>query len=123
VVERTHIERKPEGIVFRGDDGQDVRLSDHEIVSMNFWGFTPGFFHHLKQGFDSFIRKNGQDPKAEFYIPSMVNHLIQSKTATVRVLGSEDQWFGMTYREDRLAVVKSIRQLVDSGVYPENLWG
>lgn len=122
VVERTHIERKDHTIFYRSENGQDIPLMDNTIVSMNFWGFTPAFFRHLKSGFDAFIRKNGDDPKAEFYIPSMVNTLIKNGTATVRVLESNARWFGMTYREDRLAVVKSIRQLVDAGEYPENLW-
>jgi dTDP-glucose pyrophosphorylase len=122
VVERTHIERKDSGIVYRDETGADVKLADNTVVSMNFWGFTPSFFRHLKSGFEAFIRKHGEDPKAEFYIPSMVNMLIQKKITTVKVLSCNDQWFGMTYKEDRLAVVKSIRNLVEKGVYPENLW-
>jgi dTDP-glucose pyrophosphorylase len=122
VVERTHIERKDSDIVYRDETGADVKLADNTVVSMNFWGFTPSFFRHLKSGFEAFIRKHGEDPKAEFYIPSMVNMLIQKKITTVKVLSCNDQWFGMTYKEDRLAVVKSIRNLVEKGVYPENLW-
>jgi hypothetical protein len=90
---------------------------------MNFWGFTPTFFGYLKSGFEDFINKNVDNLKAEFYIPSMVNALIQSGEATVKILDCDDQWFGMTYKEDRLWVVKSIRKLIEKGEYPENLWG
>ena len=123
VVERTHIERLASGIQFKDEAGTMTPIPDGAVVSMNFWGFTPSFFSHLKSGFASFIRDNADNLKAEFYIPSMVNSLIKSGTATVKVLSCEEQWFGMTYKEDRLSVVKSIRALVADGVYPENLWG
>ena len=123
VVERTQIERKEGVIAYKDEHGEPVTLPGETIVSMNFWGFTPSLFGFLKSGFEEFIRKNGDDIKAEFYIPSVVNNLINSGNATVRILHCEDQWFGMTYREDREMVVKSIRKLVKNGVYPENLWG
>jgi hypothetical protein len=90
---------------------------------MNFWGFTPSFFNFLKKGFGDFIKKNADNLKAEFYIPTMVNALIKSKEASVRILDCNEQWFGMTYKEDREMVVKKIRELVKQGLYPENLWG
>jgi dTDP-glucose pyrophosphorylase len=123
VVERTKIERTPSGIVYRDEQAGDVVIGENTIVSMNFWGFTPSFFGYLERGFETFIRENVQNLKAEFFIPSMVNDLVKSGTASVKVLGCDEQWFGMTYREDRLAVVSSIRELVRRGVYPENLWG
>jgi NDP-sugar pyrophosphorylase family protein len=123
VVERTHIERREGVIVYK--DGKDnlVPISDDSIVSMNFWGFTPSFFNFLKKGFGDFIKKNADNLKAEFYIPTMVNALINSKEASVRILDCNEQWFGMTYKEDRETVVKKIRELVKQGLYPENLWG
>jgi dTDP-glucose pyrophosphorylase len=123
VVERTHIERTDSGIAYKDQDGNFIPIEDNTIVSMNFWGFTPSFFSHLKSGFEAFIKKNANDPKSEFYIPSMVNSLIKSKQATVKILSCDEQWFGMTYKEDRLSVIKSIRTLVQNGIYPENLWG
>lgn len=122
VVERTHILRNNGKIIFQDEKGSEVPLDDETIVSMNFWGFTPSLFKYLKQGFEEFIRKNFDNPKAEFYIPGMVNDLIRTGKAGVKVLSSDAQWFGMTYKEDRIAVVKSVRNLVDQGVYPENLW-
>jgi UTP-glucose-1-phosphate uridylyltransferase len=121
VVERTHIERTPSGIRFMEADNE-IPLSEDTIVSMNFWGFTPSFFGCLQSGFDRFIRKNAGEPKAEYYIPTEVNHLVRNRLATVRVLRSTEKWFGMTYREDREIVVNSIRALIKNGTYPENLW-
>ncbi|MEI6173937.1 MAG: sugar phosphate nucleotidyltransferase [Bacteroidota bacterium] len=123
VVERTHIERRETGIAYKNEREELVTIPGDTLVSMNFWGFTPSFFGYLNRGFEQFIQKNAENLKAEFFIPTMVNELIRSKEATVRILHCEEQWFGMTYQEDRLAVVKSIRELVRKGVYPENLWG
>jgi UTP-glucose-1-phosphate uridylyltransferase len=123
VVERTHIERTTDGIAFLNDRGDAELLSDHTIVSMNFWGFTPSFFAHLDRGFREFIATNGMNPKAEYYIPTEVNHLVKTGVAKVRVMECREKWFGMTYREDRDMVVNSIRSLIKNGTYPENLWG
>ena len=98
-------------------------MSPDTTVSMNCWGFTPSFFEQLKTGFDSFIKKNYENQKAEFYIPSVVNKLIQSKQSGVKVLSCDEQWFGMTYQDDRVVVVDSIRALIRKGVYPQKLWG
>lgn len=122
VVERTHIERGPGGIAYKDDAGELVSLADQTIVSMNCWGFTPSFFGYLKKGFESFILANAENPKSEFYIPSMVNNLVTAKTVTVKVLDCDEKWFGMTYKEDRETVVHSIRALVAQGIYPEKLW-
>ncbi len=122
VVERTHIVETPDGIAYKNEHDQFVQIPAETIVSMNFWGFTPSFFGFLDHGFQEFILRNAENLKAEFYIPSVVNELIKSGTAAVKVLQCSEQWFGMTYREDREKVVKSIRRLVQEGVYPENLW-
>jgi hypothetical protein len=89
---------------------------------MNFWGFTPSFFQQLETGFLEFIKINANSPKAEFYIPMVVNNLLKQKEASVRILPCSDQWFGMTYREDRELVVSKIGELVNEGIYPVNLW-
>lgn len=123
VVERTHIVRNGDEILFTDEHGTSAGLPPKTIVSMNFWGFTPSFFGYLREGFKTFIHQNAGNPKAEFYIPYMVNELVKSATATVKVLPSSGQWFGMTYKEDREVVVNSLRRLVAAGVYPENLWG
>jgi len=123
VLERTHIERMNHHIVFKEDNGNMKEISGDTIVSMNFWGFTPSFFQQLKTGFASFIRENAENPRAEFYIPSMVNQLIKSGNFSVKVLNCEGKWFGMTYKEDRERVIKSIRKLIKQKIYPEKLWG
>ncbi|MFH1159486.1 MAG: nucleotidyltransferase [bacterium] len=122
VVERTQIEKTSQGITFLDEEGKIVLLPGNTIVSMNFWGFTPSFFGYLKEGFEAFLRKHSTNPKAEFYIPSAVNKLIREQRATVKVLRCNEQWFGMTYKEDRAIVADRIRKLIEKGEYPEKLW-
>ncbi len=122
VVERTWIERKPAGIVYKDEADKFIPLSDETVVSMNFWGFTPSFFGHLRSGFREFLQVNGENLKAEYYIPTAVNILIQEKIATVRVLPCAAKWYGITYKEDKEIVVKGIRHLIEKNEYPEKLW-
>jgi NDP-sugar pyrophosphorylase family protein len=122
IVERTQIIRNKGVIVYKNDRDQEVPMAGDTVVSMNFWGFTPSLFGFLKNGFAEFIRDNADDLKAEYFIPGVVNDLIKSQKATVRILPCNETWFGMTYKEDRLNVVKNIRNLVHAGIYPENLW-
>jgi len=89
---------------------------------MNFWGFTTKIFEQLSERFSSFLKDNIQNPKAEFYIPSVVNDLIETNETSAKVLHSSARWFGVTYREDRELAVSKIKQLVEEGFYPENLW-
>jgi len=122
VTERTNIQYTHGSIAFRDKDGSWVFLPDEAIVSMNFWGFTPYFFEHLSLQFGDFIQLNYDQPKAEFYIPTVVDNLIKSGEAQVKVLKSTDQWFGVTYKEDKPVVIQKINQLIMNGVYPANLW-
>jgi hypothetical protein len=122
VEELTAIERQPSGIVNRQPDGQLKPLTGGEFVSLNFWGFQPGLFGHLQTQFTEFLVKNQNQPKAEFYLPAAVNHLVQVGRASVKVLPTPCSWFGVTYREDRPLVVGGIRALVQAGEYPEKLW-
>ncbi|MCW0219067.1 MAG: nucleotidyltransferase [Prosthecobacter sp.] len=115
--------------IFKTDTGAENRetepptaLSGEEVVSMNFFGFTPDIFGHLRSAFVKFLETNGTDLKAECYVPKEVDVLIQSGQADVTVLESNDSWFGVTYPEDKADVVASIRALVAAGAYPENLW-
>ena len=89
---------------------------------MNMWGFTPELFPQLKNYFTAFLQKNGHELKSECYIPSAVNELLTARQARVKVLRTQDSWFGVTYREDRPRVVESIRRLIARGDYPETLW-
>ncbi|GAB4318508.1 MAG: nucleotidyltransferase [Bacteroidales bacterium] len=122
VVERTKISHSGKKIVAEIEDGKTIELNDDDIVSMNFWGFMPSFFGHLENHFSRFIHENAQVVKGEFYIPSVVNSLIESGEARVKVLSSGASWFGVTYREDKPVAVARIRELTEKGIYPSNLW-
>jgi hypothetical protein len=103
-------------------DGNVTLLKGDEPVSMNFWGFTPEIFGQLKEHFRKFLEANGSDLKKECYIPSTVNDIMVAGQGRVKVLRSNDSWFGVTYREDHGHVVESVQRLVKAGVYPEKLW-
>jgi UTP-glucose-1-phosphate uridylyltransferase len=107
----------------RADVGKGRRFSGNEIVSMNFWGFTPAVFEGLDTGLRAFLAASGSDPKAEFYLPAAISDLISKGSATVDVIPSADAWFGITYREDRPHVAAAVKELVASGQYPERLFG
>jgi NDP-sugar pyrophosphorylase family protein len=111
-----------ETAIARADVGTGRRFSGKEIVSMNFWGFTPSVFGGLDEGLRAFLARKGSDPKAEFYLPVAISDLIAAGRAKVRVLPCEDSWFGITYREDRARVVAAIEALVRGGTYPANLF-
>ena len=122
VVERTHIERVDGKIITQIEEGKTMELTGNEVVSMNFWGFMPSYFDHLETYFTHFIRENAQNPKGEFYIPTVVNDLIDKGMINLKVLQSKDLWFGVTYKEDKASAVTSINKLIAKGVYPEKLW-
>ena len=122
VVELTKIERDDAGAKNTSAVGEITRLTGDEAVSMNMWGFTPAVFPQLKSAFHDFLKKSGGELKSENYIPSTVNDLVVSAKARVKVLRTDDSWFGVTYREDRPRVVESVRQLIARGDYPEKLW-
>lgn len=120
--EMTKIGRSGPGAVNTRDDGTTVRLTGDEPVSMNMWGFTPRLFDHLDRIFREFLVSAGNEPKSECFIPLTVGQLIGEKVATCRVLRTDSSWFGVTYREDKEVVQRSIADLVERGDYPSNLW-
>ena len=134
VVERTEIVRcdaqgnhqgdAGEPIRYKDEEGRWVELDENTPVSMNVWGFTPDYFAHSEDYFRAFLSdpKNIENLKAEFFIPLMVNKLINDKTSTVSVLDTTSKWFGVTYAADRPDTVARIQQLVDEGVYPKTLF-
>lgn len=124
VVEHTKIAAGADGVI-RNDEGagRQTVLGGNTVVSMNMWGFTPSLFAYLEEGFAAFLQKEGANPKAEFYIPSVVDDLVRRNEATVKVLPTDDAWFGMTYPEDRPEVQGNIRALTEAGAYPVPLWG
>ena len=94
-----------------------VTLSAEAIVSMNFWGFTPAIFKPLEVHFEAFLQVCGQEPKSEYYLPSLVDSLIKSGEVECPVLQTQTPWFGVTYPEDKARVVENIQRLTDAGVY------
>ena len=124
VVERTEIMRVDGKVSYKDEQGAWVAVGDNTPVSMNMWGFTPDYFAHSEEYFKGFLADpaNMANPKAEFFIPLMVNKLINEGTATVKVLDTTSKWFGVTYAADRQSVVDKIQSLVDEGVYPNKLW-
>lgn len=121
VEELTKIERDGSGAK-NHEGGKITRLIGEEAVSMNMWGFTPAVFPQLEAHFQGFLQKNGGELKSESFIPSTINDLVIAGLARVKVLRTNDSWFGVTYREDRPRVVESICQLINRGDYPERLW-
>ncbi|MDE6623145.1 MAG: nucleotidyltransferase [Alistipes sp.] len=122
MVERTQIERMPDGRILYHDGGADEQLADDTPVSMNLFGFTPDYFDYSEGYFKSWYEANCENLKSEFYIPTMVNKLIGDGTASLRVLRSSAQWFGVTYKEDKPALVASIEKMIAEGKYPRDLW-
>lgn len=99
-------------------------LDENTVVSMNLFGFTPDFFAESETLFKKFLSDpaNMANPKAEFFIPLCVNQLINEGKVSLKVLNSDAQWFGVTYKQDRPYVVERIARLIADGVYPEHLW-
>ena len=122
IVERTDICRVDGKITFTGDNGFKVSTDEMTPVSMNMWGFTPDYFRYSEEYFSEYLRNNITNPKAEFYIPHMVNYLITTGKARVKVLDTTSQWFGVTYAEDREGVIAKLNALVAAGEYPERLF-
>ncbi|HEY9221857.1 MAG TPA: sugar phosphate nucleotidyltransferase [Lutibacter sp.] len=122
VTERTHIEKVNRELMYKDENEQLIPISEETIVSMNFFGFTPKYFELSESLFEEFLAKNYKEPKAEFFIPLVINHIIVNKLATMKVLKSDARWFGVTYKQDKEYVTSEIQKLKDSGVYPVNLW-
>jgi len=113
---------KIKGCVRYLDDGIEHFLKGSEIVSMNLWGFQPSIFQHLQSLFRRFLKEHGNEKDSELYIPAVIDELIETNKATVKVLLTNDTWFGVTYRRDRVIAARCIRELINQGLYPENLW-
>ncbi len=103
-------------------EGQPEALTGDELVSLNMWGFTPALFGFLEQRFPVWLAQHAGNPKAEWYLPFVVDELIRSGEAEVQVLPTGASWFGVTYREDRPRVTAAIADLVAGGHYPPRLW-
>ncbi|MFP4158013.1 MAG: NDP-sugar synthase [Opitutales bacterium] len=100
-----------------GLDGQRVPLATDAVVSMNFWGFSPSLFEPLETGFENFLAQRGSELKSEYYLPGLVDQMIQDGQANCPVLETDSPWFGVTYPEDKARVVERIAQLTAAGMY------
>ena len=107
-----------------GAEADGTFLSTESLVSMNMWGLTPDFLGTLESGFTEFFQKDvPADPlKAEYLIPSFIGQLLEEKKIEVKVLRTTDTWYGMTYRDDVVAVKESFREMLDKGIYKEDLF-
>lgn len=97
-------------------------LADTTLVSMNFFGFHHTVFPALRESFIQFVKENGDNPKAEFYIPLFVTQQIQAGKMKMTVIPNEEQWYGVTYKEDKEVVQKAFTELTNAGEYPQGLW-
>ena len=116
------IQRKDGKLIQVLEDGSEASFPEDTSVSMNMWGFTPDYFDYSEREFINFLREHGGELKSEFYIPTVVNTLIHSGEATLRVLQTPSKWFGVTFAADRPATVEQFKRLVEEGVYPAKLF-
>lgn len=121
VVERTQIARK-DGVIKYAEGNAWIEVSGDAAVSMNMWGFRPALFGELAPRFERFLRMDGAKPKSEFYIPMVVGELVREGRARVKVLRSDDSWYGVTYKDDLASVRSAVAALVRQGKYPKALW-
>lgn len=122
MVENTKIEYTADGGVVSHLDGNDIILTGKEIVSMNFFGFTPKVFEYYDQYWADFKKENLKSEKAECLLPNAAGKLVKLGLGSIKVLTSEEKWFGMTYPEDKKIVMDELKKKIQSGYYPEKLW-
>ena len=124
VTERTHIEKRGNGAAYTEDGEHYVDLPGDTVVSMNLWGFQQELLEQFVGGFPAFLEENlPKNPlKCEYFLPSVANAQIQKGLGTVRVLPTEDVWYGVTYSEDLQSVKNAIQAMRDRKLYPEELW-
>jgi NDP-sugar pyrophosphorylase family protein len=122
VKECVKIKRGEDGLISYPDLDQNQILEENTLVSMNMWGFLPSYFNHCDNLFRDFLEKHGMELTSEFYIPTLIDQLIKDNILNVKVLDTESDWFGVTYKEDKPFVMEKINQLIEDKVYPQNLW-
>ena len=122
IVETSNIVKTAEGAAVQTEDGL-VPIDVESEVSMNMWGLSPKFFEGLDKGFDEFLEKlDPENLKGEYLLPTIIGDLLKEGKMKVEVRKSHDEWFGVTYKEDKPDVVASIQKLIADGVYPEKLF-
>ena len=125
IAEHLNIAKESDGVVY-GDNSVNgethVRLDGKSLCSMNMWGFTPDYFTKSEEVFKIFLKEYGKELKKEFYIPYAVDSIVKNGLGTCEVISTPSRWFGVTYKEDRPAVVAKFKELADKGVYPSPLY-
>jgi NDP-sugar pyrophosphorylase family protein len=122
LVEHKEIRTESGRCVSRLDDGSELEIPGDAVVSMNLFGFTPAIFAQARPLFDRFIEAEAASPKKEFYLPDLVNELVERGSAKVKILPTPESWFGITYREDLAIARERMLALCAAGIYPEPLW-
>ena len=122
VTECTGITSTEDGVSYDGENGRTA-LDGTALVSMNIWGFHPTLFDLLENEFAAFVAANTANPKAEFYISTFANKLINDGTCKFTVLPNNEKWYGVTYREDKPVVQQAFSEMTKAGKYPSPLWG
>jgi len=122
ITERKQIFRKDDKIVFIDEEGSLIQIGHDIMVSMNLMGFTPSIFKHLDSYVEHFIRTYSHDNKKESLLPESVNEVVSRGKTIVKILPTNAEWFGVTYREDRELVARKINELHENGIYPQKLW-
>ncbi|NNF36191.1 MAG: nucleotidyltransferase [Saprospiraceae bacterium] len=122
VIECTKIKRTEDGLIqFPSDEGIK-ELEEDTLVSMNLWGFRPSYFEIAEKVFSEFLTQRGEEEKSELYIPDVIDYMIKNKILDVKVLETDSEWFGVTYKEDKPSVMEKISTLIKNGAYPHDLW-
>ncbi len=122
IVETRQIEKTRDGAKAPGIDGKEEHFTGNEIVSMNLWGFKPSCFEFLGKEFRNFINKSGMDLKSELDIPTSVDKFVKSGEIRIKIIMTNEKWFGVTYRDDKPYVVESIKQMIRKGIYPARIY-
>jgi hypothetical protein len=122
ITEITNIGRKGAVAGYKTANGQFNVLGEDTLVSMNIWGFKPGLFKILQKDFKRFLEENVNNIKAEFLLPTVINDMVRAGQASVKMLESGFEWFGVTYQEDKPATIDKVKKMVEQGTYPPSLW-
>jgi NDP-sugar pyrophosphorylase family protein len=122
IVETRQIEKTSRGAKVEGPDGHVQEFTGDEVVSMNLFGFKPSCYSFLGEEFRNFINEKGMDLKSELDIPTSLDKFVKNGEIKIKVLMSNERWFGVTYREDKPFVVDSIRKMIRDGKYPARIY-
>jgi NDP-sugar pyrophosphorylase family protein len=123
VNEREKLARQEEKVEYNiGSDEPSREVDPKSYVSMNYWGFHPSIFKDIEKGLHSFMKENSNSPTAEYYIPNIVSDKIKAGEIAIAVIPTNDNWFGVTYKEDKQMAIETLNKHIENGVYPKSLW-